>query len=64
MYQLALLYLAAVLAGFSLIVVTLLATFLGTVAPTLVAIGAVAVIVFSLAILYLALRALFNKHLK
>ncbi|RDW21112.1 hypothetical protein CWR48_03925 [Oceanobacillus arenosus] len=67
MNQLALLYLAAVLAGFALIVVTnVAAAFITSAAVVnfLTAVGAVAVIVFALAILYLAVKALFNKIAK
>ncbi|WP_156290341.1 hypothetical protein [Oceanobacillus salinisoli] len=64
MYQLALLYLAAVVAGYSLLGLTFIARFVEPIAPVLVGVGAIAVIVFASAILYLALRALFNKHIK
>lgn len=63
MYQLALLFLTAVLAGFALIVVTsLAASFLSaTVINILIGLGAIAVIVFALALLYLASKALFRE---
>ncbi|RDW21241.1 hypothetical protein [Oceanobacillus chungangensis] len=64
MNQLALLFLAGVLAGFALIVVTdLAAAFLTSTAVInfLIAAGAIAVIVFALAIIFLALKALFNN---
>ncbi|TQS71010.1 hypothetical protein DX933_16750 [Ornithinibacillus gellani] len=56
-------YLAAILAGFALIVVVDLASsfITGTIASILIAIGAVAVVVFSLAIIILALNKLFGR---
>jgi len=54
------LFIAAILAGFALIYVsTLLPTVIVSFAPFLVFVGSVAVIVFSVYILYQALRALF-----
>ncbi|AXI07892.1 hypothetical protein CV093_02430 [Oceanobacillus sp. 143] len=67
MNQLALLFLAAVLAGFALIIVAdLAASFITSAAVVnfLIAVGAIAVIVFALAIIYLALKSLFNNVAK
>ncbi|MYL47769.1 hypothetical protein GLV94_19195 [Virgibacillus halodenitrificans] len=64
MYQLAVLFLTAVLAGFALILVTeVAAAFLtsATIVNILVAIGAIAVIVFAFAILVIATKTLLNK---
>lgn len=64
MIQEAWLFFLAILAGFALIVVSELASsFLtsGFLVGILVAIGAIAVIVFSLALLFLALKALLKK---
>ncbi|MEC5425448.1 hypothetical protein QGM71_18365 [Virgibacillus sp. C22-A2] len=64
MNQLAMLYLAAILAGFALIIVPgLAATFItsAALATLFIAVGAIAVIVFGLALLYLAVRALLKN---
>ncbi len=59
---LALLYLAAIAAGFSLIGLTTVTTlFTGPIATFMIWIGAITVIVFSVAIIFLGLRSLFNK---
>ncbi|MBP2079930.1 hypothetical protein [Oceanobacillus polygoni] len=65
MNQLALLFLTAILSGFALIVVTsLAASFITSTAIVnfLIAVGAIAVIVFAFAVLYLAIKALFHKN--
>lgn len=63
MNYVALLYFAAMLAGFALIFITTTAaaSFLAPFANVLVGIGAIAVILFAIAILYLAFRALFRR---
>lgn len=62
MNSVALLYFAAILAGFALMfVTTAAASFVAPFASVLTGIGAIAVILFSIAILYLAIRALFNR---
>lgn len=55
------LFLAAILAGFALIEVTLAGTFLASLAPFATALGALTVLVFSVALIYHGVRALFNK---
>lgn len=65
MNRIVLLFLSAILAGFALIIVTdLAASFItsAAIANLLIAIGAIAVIVFALALIYLAVRALFRKE--
>lgn len=60
---LALLYLIAIAAGFSLIGLTLITSlFTGPIATLIVWVGAITVIVFSVAIIYLGLRTLFNQR--
>ncbi|KPH74994.1 hypothetical protein [Oceanobacillus caeni] len=62
MNHLVLLYLAAIAAGFSLIgMTTVTSLFTGPVATLIIWIGAITVIVFSLAIIFHGLRTLFNK---
>lgn len=60
-----LLFLSGVLAGFALIIVPgLAASFITStaIANLLIAVGAIAVIVFALTLLYMAVRALFRKE--
>ena len=67
MFQQALLFLFAILAGFALIVVTgLTGSFLISwiISKILIAIGTLAVIFFSLALLLLAVKSLLKKHRK
>lgn len=64
MYQLALIFLTAILAGFALIAVATntAVTFLSTtIVNVLVFVGAIAIILFAFALLYLAAKALFQK---
>ncbi|PAV30486.1 hypothetical protein CIL05_05115 [Virgibacillus profundi] len=65
MNRLATLFLTAILAGFALIIVPgLAASFITStaIANLLIAVGAIAVIVFAVALLYLAVRALLRKE--
>ncbi len=62
MNQVAWLYFVAILTGFSLIVLTTVASsFVNPISTVLVAIGAITVILFSIAILYLALKELLSN---
>jgi hypothetical protein len=61
MSQLALLYLACVLAGFGLANLPLSSVISAEIANFFSIIGGIAMIVFALAILYLGFRALFKK---
>ena len=65
MNQLVLLFLTAILAGFGLIVVTSLASSFitsTTIVNFLIAVGTIAVIVFAFSVLYIAIKALFQKN--
>ncbi|WP_251552172.1 hypothetical protein [Neobacillus muris] len=59
-YQ-ALLYLACILAGFALIEVATTVGFLASLSTILVIIGAVAILIFVAALLYLGFRALLQR---
>lgn len=61
MYQLALLYLACVLAGFGLVNVPSSAIITEEIADILDLVGSIAIIIFGGAILYLGFKSLFNK---
>ncbi|MFD2630539.1 hypothetical protein [Oceanobacillus kapialis] len=61
MYQLALLYLACVLAGFGLVNVPSSAIITEEIANILDLVGSIAIIIFGGAILYLGFKSLFNK---
>ncbi|MDZ5472981.1 hypothetical protein SM124_14785 [Bacillus sp. 31A1R] len=64
MYHAAYLFLAAILAGFALIVVTTISgtpAFVSSIAAFLTVLGAIAIIVFALAILFIAIKVLLNK---
>ncbi|QKY71774.1 hypothetical protein Len3610_17190 [Lentibacillus sp. CBA3610] len=61
MYQLALLYLACVLAGFALANVPASSVITGGLASFLNVIGGIAIIIFAGAILYLGFKSLLNK---
>ncbi|KAB2335701.1 MULTISPECIES: hypothetical protein [Bacillaceae] len=61
MYQLALLYLAAILAGFALTNLPTSAVITAGIAQFFGIVGGIAIIVFSIALLYLAVKALINK---
>ncbi|MGM8215428.1 hypothetical protein ACLIA0_07610 [Bacillaceae bacterium W0354] len=65
MNQVAWLYIAVILAGFALISLTArAASFIAPISSVLVGIGAITVIIFALAIIYLGLRELLSNHLK
>lgn len=64
MYHAAYLFLAAILAGFALIVVTTISgtpAFVASIASFLTVLGGIAILVFTLAILYIATKVLLNK---
>ncbi|MDQ0269718.1 hypothetical protein [Cytobacillus purgationiresistens] len=61
MYQLAILYLAGILAGFGLANLPTSAIITPGIAEFFAIIGGIAVIVFSVAILYLGLKAILRK---
>ncbi|KMY51006.1 hypothetical protein [Peribacillus loiseleuriae] len=61
MDRMILVFLASLLAGFSLIKVSLAGTFLSSLEPFTTIIGVLAVIVFSLALIYQGVKTLFNK---
>lgn len=61
MDRMILVYLASILAGFSLIKVSLAGTFLASLAPFTTIIGVLTVIVFSFVLIYQGLKTLFNK---
>lgn len=61
MYQLALLYLSCILAGFGLTNIPEVGFINADVANFFAIVGAIAVIVFSLALLYLGVKELFNN---
>ncbi|WP_404450998.1 hypothetical protein LG329_11690 [Virgibacillus necropolis] len=61
MYQLALLYLACILAGFGLASVPTSAVITAGLAGFFEIVGGIAVIVFGLALLYLGVKALLGK---
>lgn len=64
MYQLALLYLACILAGFGLTSIPEVGFISAGITEFFAVVGAIAMIVFALALLYLGVQALFNKHFK
>lgn len=61
MDRMILVFLASLLAGFSLIKLSLAGTFLASLEPFTTIIGVLAVIVFSLALIYQGVKTLFNK---
>jgi hypothetical protein len=61
MDRMILVFLASILAGFALINVPLGGTFLAGLAPFTTIIGVLAVVVFSLVLIYHGLKALFSK---
>ncbi|GGB42753.1 hypothetical protein F3157_22250 [Virgibacillus dakarensis] len=61
MYQLALLYLACVLAGYGLANIPTSALITPEIANFFAAVGGIAMVVFALAVLYLGVKALFQK---
>lgn len=54
--------LAGIVAGFALVKVCLSGTFLAGLEPIIDIIGIVAILIFSLFLIYKALKALFGKH--
>ncbi|KAF0816612.1 MULTISPECIES: hypothetical protein [unclassified Cytobacillus] len=61
MYQLALLYLACMLAGYGLTMVPVSAVITSGIASFFTIVGSLAMIIFGLAILYLGIKALLGK---
>lgn len=64
MYQLAYLYLACILAGFGLTNIPEVGFITPAITDFLAVVGALAMVVFALALLYLGVKALFNMKLK
>ncbi|WP_026908700.1 hypothetical protein [Paucisalibacillus globulus] len=58
------LYLAAILAGFALTQVPTSALITSQIKTILVLVGGIVIIIFAIAIIHLAFRALFHKHSK
>ncbi|NEU32245.1 hypothetical protein GN156_15960 [bacterium LRH843] len=56
-----LLMLASILAGFALVKVPVAGTFLASLSPFIVTLGALAVVVFSLILIFKGIMALINK---
>lgn len=61
MYQLAIIYLAAILAGYALANLPVSALITPGIAEFFVIVGGIAMIVFALALLYITVKALLNK---
>lgn len=64
MYQLAILYLACILAGFGLTNIPEVGFISAGITEFFSVVGAIAIIVFALALLYLGVKALFNQKFK
>ncbi|WP_010098320.1 hypothetical protein [Ornithinibacillus scapharcae] len=62
--RLAGLYLIAILAGFALTLVPASAIITSPVSTVLTLIGGIIIVIFAIAIIHLAFRALFTKHTK
>lgn len=58
------LYLAAILAGFALAFIPLSSLITQSVKDVLVLVGGIVIIIFAIAIIHLAIKALFSKHSK